>query len=163
MDVLDYALVGGGLQAGLIALAVRAAQPHARIALVERGTALGGNHTWCFHAGDVPAGASWVEPLIEVRWPGYDVAFPGLRRTLDSAYACVTSARLDAVVRGAVDELLLDTSAWAVADGAVETTRGTLHARTVIDARGPAQLDAGRCGWQAFVGQEVRVAARSGQ
>lgn len=157
MDVLDYALIGGGLQAGLIALAVRAAQPHARIGIVERGLALGGNHTWCFHAGDVPAGARWVDPLIAVRWPGYDVAFPGLRRTLDSDYACVTSERLDEVVRGAVDELLLDTSALAVAHDAVETTRGTLHARTVIDARGPAQLDGGSCGWQTFVGQEARV------
>jgi lycopene beta-cyclase len=157
MDDVDYALVGGGLAAGLIALAVRAAQPGARIAIVERGAALGGNHTWCFHAGDLPAGASWIEPLIEVRWPGYDVAFPGLRRRLDSAYACITSARLDAVVRGAVDELALDTTALAIAADRVETTRGVIRARHVIDARGPAQLGAARCGWQGFLGQELVV------
>ncbi|MEO7736193.1 MAG: lycopene beta-cyclase CrtY, partial [Kofleriaceae bacterium] len=171
---LDYVLVGGGLQAGLIALAVRAAQPHARIAVVERGTTLGGNHTWCFHAGDLPAGAApsgsatpsasagarrstcgWIEPLIEARWPGYDVAFPGLRRGLDSAYACVTSARLDRVVRQAVDELALDTTALAIEADRVETTHGVLRARTVIDARGPAQLATAKSGWQTFVGHEV--------
>lgn len=158
MDDVDYALVGGGLQAGLIALAVRAAQPRARIAVVERGATLGGNHTWCFHASDVPAGAAWLAPLVVARWPGYDVAFPGHARTLDGEYACATSARFDAVVRGAVDELAVRTTALAIEADRVETTRGTLRARTVIDARGPAQLDGGRCGWQIFAGQEVAVA-----
>jgi lycopene beta-cyclase len=157
MDDVDYALVGGGLQAGLIALAVRAAQPKARIALVERGPALGGNHTWCFHANDLPAGAGWIEPLVEARWPGYDVAFPRLRRSLASPYACTTSARLDQVVRPVVDELLLDTTALAIEARRVETTRGELRARHVIDARGPAQQAQARCGWQIFVGQEVQV------
>jgi lycopene beta-cyclase len=120
---VDYALVGGGLQAGLIALAVRAAQPRARIAIVERGPALGGNHTWCFHAGDVSAEAAWIEPLIAVRWPGYDVAFPGRARTLDSAYAAIPSARLAEVVPAAVDELALDTTALAIGADRVETTR----------------------------------------
>jgi lycopene beta-cyclase len=161
MDV-DYALVGGGLGAGLIALAVRAAQPRARIALIERGAALGGNHTWCFHAGDLPGGGTssdgaWIDPLIDARWPDYDVAFPRLRRRLDSAYACVTSARLDRVVRPVIDELALDTTALAIEADRVETTRGVLRARTVIDARGPAQLPTQRCGWQIFVGQEVTV------
>ena len=162
----DYVLVGGGLQAGLIVLAVRAAQPQARIAVVERGATLGGNHTWCFHADDLRgAGAlpatgapgAWIEPLIEARWPGYDVAFPGLRRGLDSAYACVTSERLDRVVRPRVDELALDTTALAIHGDRVETTRGELRGRVVTDARGPAQLATSKTGWQTFVGQEVRA------
>lgn len=49
----DYVLVGGGLQNGLIALALEAARPAARIVMIERGDAPGGNHTWCFHAGDL--------------------------------------------------------------------------------------------------------------
>jgi lycopene beta-cyclase len=158
MDDVDYALVGGGLQAGLIALAVRAAQPRARIAIIERGAALGGNHTWCFHAGDVPRSAAWLAPLVVKRWPGYDVAFPGHTRAIDGEYACVTSARLDEVVRGAVDELLVRTTALAIEADHVDTTRGPLRARSVIDARGPAQLDGGSCGWQIFVGQELVVA-----
>ena len=81
----DYVLVGGGLQNGLIALALRAHQPAARIAMIERGREPGGNHTWCFHAGDTRADmAAWLEPLIEVRWDGYDVAFPALRRQISA-------------------------------------------------------------------------------
>ena len=94
-DRFDYALVGGGLQNGLIALAIRALQPAARVALIERGAGLAGNHTWCFHAGDVAAEARpWVDPIVVARWPGYDVSFPEHARRLDTPYACVDSARL---------------------------------------------------------------------
>ena len=97
--LIDYILVGGGLQNGLLALAIRAHQPTARIAMIERDDAPGGNHTWCFHAGDVADHArAWLEPLVVRRWDGYDVAFPSLRRGLTSPYALVTSERLAAVV-----------------------------------------------------------------
>ena len=90
-------LVGGGLQNGLLALALRARRPEARIALVEREATLGGNHTWSFHEGDVPEAArEWTEPLVAHRWPAYDVRFPGLERTLRHAYATIPSSRLDA-------------------------------------------------------------------
>jgi len=156
---LDYAIVGGGLQGGLIALAIRAQQPTARIAIVERGPTLGGNHTWCFHADDVPDGARWIDPLVVARWDGYDVAFPGRRRRLDTPYACITSDRLDACVRGAVDELHLGAPAIAIEPRRVATAERELAATAVIDARGPdrAQAHAPRCGWQTFIGQELRV------
>jgi lycopene beta-cyclase len=93
-------LVGGGLQNGLLALALLARRPGARIALLEREASLGGNHTWSFHEGDVPEAArAWVEPLVARRWPSYEVRFPGLERTLRHAYATISSARLNAVVR----------------------------------------------------------------
>ena len=163
----DYALVGGGLQAALIALAVRAHQPTARIAIVERGTSLGGNHTWCFHADDVPADAAdaggWLAPLVVTRWTGYDVAFPGHRRTLDSAYACVTSERVDVVVRPVVDALWLGEHATVVESRRVATSTRELTATVVIDARGPdamsARALAAGAGWQVFLGQEVHAPA----
>ncbi len=151
----DYAIVGGGLQAGLIALAVRAAQPGARIAIVERGPALAGNHTWCFHAGDLPDGAAWIDPVIVARWDSYDVAFPAHRRTLASPYACVTSARLADRVAAAVDLLWLGEPATAIEPHRIATPTRALSATVVIDARGPHQLATARCGWQTFVGQEV--------
>jgi lycopene beta-cyclase len=155
---LDYAIVGGGLQGGLIALAVRAHQPTARIAIVERGEALGGNHTWCFHAGDVPGGASWIEPLVDARWDGYEVMFPARRRALETPYAHITSARLDACVRGAVDELWLGAPAKRIEPHRIALGGGReLAAAVVIDARGPERTAAPRCGWQTFVGQEVAV------
>jgi lycopene beta-cyclase len=162
---VDYALVGGGLQNGLIALALRAQRPAARIALIERGAALGGNHTWCFHAGDLDdARAAWVAPLVVVRWPGYDVAFPAHARSLGSPYACVTSARLATVVGRALDapgsQLVLSATAVDVTADRVafRTAEGRVHAltaRVVIDARGPDAGPAGPCGWQKFVGQEL--------
>lgn len=155
----DYAIVGGGLQAGLIALAVRAHQPAARIALVEQAARLGGNHTWCFHADDLPAGATWIEPLVDVRWDGYDVAFPSRRRTLPSPYACVTSARLDHAVRPAVDHLVLGEPALALEEHRVITRRGEVTATVVIDARGPERVAPAHAGWQLFVGHELRVLA----
>lgn len=155
MAKTDYAVVGGGLQAGLIALAVRARQPNARIAIVERGTALAGNHTWCFHAGDLPDDARWIDPIVVARWEGYEVAFPGHRRTLASPYACVTSARLAACVRAAVDTLWLGEPAVAIEPHRVATATRELTATVVIDARGPHHVVTGRCGWQNFVGQEI--------
>jgi lycopene beta-cyclase len=165
LDV-DYALVGGGLQNGLLALALRAAQPGARIAMVERGTTLGGNHTWCFHAGDLPASARpWIEPLIAQRWPGYHVAFPGLRRQLDSEYACITASRFHRVVSEALagpqHHLLLEHDAELV-----EATRVVARQQTAvceIDARGPdRRAFEDRSGFQKFVGLELRCAAPHG-
>ena len=62
----DYALVGGGLQNALIALALAQRDRPPRVVLVERGQRLGGNHTWCFHQDDVPPAArSFVAELVE--------------------------------------------------------------------------------------------------
>lgn len=157
----DYAIVGGGLQGGLVALAVRACQPDARIAIVERASALGGNHTWCFHAADLPPrSAAWIDPLVVARWPDNEVAFPRRRRVLASPYACVTSERLDECVRRAVDELVLGEAATAIGEHRVATPSRTLTATVVIDARGPDRFADGNradSGWQTFVGQELVV------
>lgn len=170
--VYDLALVGGGLQNGLIALALRHVRPDARIALIERGPRVGGNHTWCFHADDVAdTSTPWLDPLVVTRWPGYDVAFPDHARRLASPYSCVTSERLAACVEDAVavpgSELLVDTAVVATtADRVVVRTRGgdtrELAARLVIDARGPDEAPQTGCGWQKFLGQELVLAAPHG-
>lgn len=173
---LDYVLVGGGLQNGLIALALRARQPDARIAMIERGAAPGGNHTWCFHEGDLglaadPGAAAWIDPLVVARWDSYDVAFPAHQRTLASAYACVSSARLAAQVTAALDRpgSVLHLHATALAAGAdrvaFRTRDGETHvvrSTAVIDARGPDASPAASCGWQKFLGQELRLTAPHG-
>ncbi len=168
---LDLALVGGGLQNGLIALAVLAARPTARIALFERGPRLGGNHTWCFHQGDLDAAqAAWVDPLVAHRWPNYDVAFTGYRRALASPYACVTAERLDEVVRARLAaapgaELYTDTEVVALGPGRLAFRRGggvqSVRAHTVVDARGPDRAR-GVGGWQKFVGIELELTAPHG-
>jgi lycopene beta-cyclase len=163
-DGFDYVLVGGGLQNGLLALALRARQPRARIALVERGATLGGNHTWSFHEGDVPEAArEWTEPLVGHRWPAYDVRFPGLERTLRHAYASIPSGRLDAVVRERLDApgcaVITGTAATAVGPREVRLEDGrTLGGTLVVDARGPAKPAPASAGFQKFVGVELRLA-----
>ncbi|MCE9574724.1 MAG: lycopene beta-cyclase CrtY [Deltaproteobacteria bacterium] len=169
----DYALVGGGLQNGLIALAVRAHQPDARIAIIERAPALAGNHTWCFHDSDLPpAMAAWLAPAITARWIGHDVAFPGHRRALAGGYACVAAEDLATAVTAALDQpgsaLRTRTSAETIAADHVvvrnpDNTTETIRASAVIAARGPdaAALDAAT-GWQKFLGQEVRTTGPHG-
>jgi len=161
----DYVLVGGGLQNALLALALRARRPGARVALVERAASLGGNHTWSFHEGDVPEAArEWVEPLVAHRWPSYDVRFPGLARTLRHAYATIPSARVDAVVR----ERLAGSAGCALWTGAAAVEIGPrvvrledgrkLEGTLVVDARGPGRRETGGgAGFQKFVGVELRL------
>ena len=95
----EYVLVGGGLQNALVVLALLEQRPDARLTVIEREPSLGGNHTWCFHAHDVPGAArSWLDALVVKRWPAHDVLFPGHRRRLNDEYNAVTSTRLHQVV-----------------------------------------------------------------
>jgi lycopene beta-cyclase len=172
IEDLDYALVGGGLQNALIALAVRAAQPQARIAMIERGAAPGGNHTWCFHAGDLAAQTrDWIMPLVVTEWPGYEVAFPEVARSVASTYACVTSERVAEQVTAALavpgSHLLTSTTATEIAANhvVVRDANGvtqTLRATAVIDSRGPDRASEANCGWQKFVGCELELTAPHG-
>jgi lycopene beta-cyclase len=165
LQTFDYVLVGGGLGNALIALALLEAQPQARVALVEQAHAIGGNHLWCFHAGDVDEGArSLVAPLIGASWPRYEVQFPELTRTLDEPYVAVRSERLDEVVRerflarrGA--RLFLAQRAVRVSDHGVMLDNGQeLTAHTVIESRGPDALSTGaRAGYQKFLGLELKL------
>jgi lycopene beta-cyclase len=161
----DYVLVGGGLQSTLIALALRTRRAASTIALVEKAETLGGNHTWSFHDGDVPARAmSWLEPLVAHRWAAHDVVFPGLRRTIAQGYATIPSARLEGVVRAALgssagSEVFTGTTVATVGPRSVTLADGRLlEARLVVDARGPEAraLEKG-AGYQKFLGLELAV------
>lgn len=165
----DYVLIGGGLQNALVALAVRAHQPDARVALVERSQRLGGNHTWCLHLGDIPDSArSWIEPLLTYRWPSYKVAFPGLERTIEASYVGVSSERLDYVVTRAIQShsgsrLLLETEAVEVSADRVVLSNGTeIGGTAVVDARGLDERSGIPCGYQKFVGIEVDLESDHG-
>jgi lycopene beta-cyclase len=160
----DLAVVGGGLQGGLIALGVLAHDPRRRVAVIDREARPGGNHTWCLHASDVPAAARpWVEPLIAQRWSGYDVRFPTHARNVSSRYSAVTSERFAAhllatFARHRDSELLLCRGVRHIgADAVVLDDGSTLHATLVVDARGPQQDGFGPCGFQKFLGLELEL------
>jgi lycopene beta-cyclase len=167
-ESFDVIVVGGGLQAALLVLAARAHAPSTRIAIVERAATLGGNHTWCFHAGDLSVTAqAWIAPLVDQRWSGYTVAFPRYRRWIDASYAAISSSRVDRVIRGCVPMVTVfdRATAMTVAPHRVTVSDAsgsrTLDAGLVVDARGPDH-STGVGGYQKFVGLELVLTAPHG-
>ena len=165
MTEFDYVVAGGGLQGGLLALALRHHQPSATIALLERADRLGGNHTWCLHDCDIPGTARpWLRPLLTYRWNGYRILFPNASHTLDDAYSGVSSERLHEVVRGALEaaegsELLFGAEVRELgSDRVILATGEELRGTVVVDARGgrarPADAPSG---YQKFFGMELEL------
>lgn len=158
-------LVGGGLQNGLIALALARSAPGRRVLLLERSERLGGNHTWCCHERDVgPAGMALLQPLVSHRWPGYSVVFPDRRRWLSEPYVGVTSEGLHGQVSSVFAslpgwELRTGTEVQAIDGKTVVLTGGQrLQAELVVDSRGPESLAAHTASsYQKFVGLEVEL------
>jgi lycopene beta-cyclase len=159
----EYVLVGGGLQNCLIALAVLESRPLAKLTLIERDARLGGNHTWCFHAGDVPSeGRSVVDRLVVQRWPSHDVIFPARRRRIASSYSAITSERLHHAVAACLERapnarLLIADVSELRPDGVTLQDGRRLPAELVIDARGPEHAASATGGYQKFVGLELLV------
>jgi lycopene beta-cyclase len=135
------------------------------VGLVEMQPTLGGNHIWCFHAGDVDAQAhSYMSKLVSVSWPRYEVRFPELVRTLEQPYSAVRSERLDKVVRSAFSEragsrLFLERLAVHTTARSVTLDDGrVLHADVVIESRGPEAFTVDRsAGYQKFLGLELKL------
>ncbi len=163
--MIDYLFVGGGLQSGLMALAVLHHQPRARVAIIERGARLAGNHTWSFHASDIPTGSEeWLEPLLQWRWPRYEIFVGGRQRTVDLSYLSVSSEHFAQVVTENVEAsggcISTDTNVVELGESRVTFDSGEfLEGRVVIDNRGPRSTDATgyRGGFQKFWGFELRL------
>ena len=158
----DLAIVGGGLAGGLIALTLAGRRPDARVLLIEGGEALGGNHVWSFFDSDVaPEDRALLTPFVAHAWDGYHVVFPGLHRRLGARYNSITSDRFDRVLRERLpaERILTGRKAIGVGPQSVVLADGTrIEASGVIDARGPGDLATLECGWQKFLGRELRLA-----
>ncbi|NBC14575.1 MAG: lycopene beta-cyclase CrtY [Gammaproteobacteria bacterium] len=166
----DYLLVGGGLQNGLILLALAARKPNASVLLLEQGEVIGGNHIWSFQALDLPETAlDWARPIIEYEWPGYQLYFDDSARWVQGAYRSLSSEHLHQLVMDAAAgseriDVRLGTAVSGVDGHSVGLADGTrLRARVVVDARGPEAarpMGGGRFsgGYQKFVGLECRLA-----
>lgn len=166
----DYLLVGGGLQNGLILLALAARKRDASVLLLEQGEAIGGNHIWSFQALDLPETAmDWAHPIIEYEWPGYQLHFDDSARWVAGAYRSLSSEHLHRLVTetaagSARIEVRLGTAVAAVDGQSVRLADGKrLRGRVVVDARGPEAarpMGSGRFsgGYQKFVGLECRLA-----
>ena len=161
----DLMLAGGGLSNCLTALRVSALHPQTRIAIVEAGPALGGNHTWSFHGDDLSGvQRDFLEPLITHAWPSQQVRFPRLRRELQAGYFSITSEALKKhMAERPGIEIHTDTPVIALEPRSVETADGRhLRAAAVLDGRGPESVDGMVLGFQKFLGREVRTQAPHG-
>lgn len=162
----DFAIVGGGLAGGLIALALHRTRPDLSVVLVEAGEALGGNHRWSWFASDLsPEGAALMGDFRRSEWDrGYDVRFPRHSRHLSTSYRSLASEDFDAALRrelppGAIRRAeVTDLSERGVMLASGEE----LAARTVIDCRGPLSAPELTGGWQVFMGRQLRTEAPHG-
>ena len=160
MNSSDYIIVGGGLQGGLIALALRHRQPAARVTVIDRGPRPGGNHTWSFHAKDMPIEAEpFIRPLVSAEWSNYLVNFPGFARSVPSRYSAISSDRFADVLENAGCQLLSGTDVQALGESHVRLAGGTeLIAACVLDCRGTTAAETPTAtGYQKFVGLEIEI------
>jgi lycopene beta-cyclase len=162
MRACDIAIAGGGLAGGLIALALTRARPELAIALVEQGSALGGNHRWSWFATDLSEhGEALLSAFPQAAWnDGYEVRFPAFARALSTAYRSLTSTDFDAVLRRELSANTIRCGASIAAlDGGGVTLAGgeRIDARAVIDCRGFAPTSHLCGGWQVFLGGHVRT------
>ncbi len=162
----DLILAGGGLANALIALRLAALRPGVRVAIVEGGDRVGGNHTWSSFEADIsPAQVAWTAPLIEHRWNRYSIRFPAHARTLVAGYRSATSARLAAAVSAAIpaERIMLGTPVVALTPASVTLAdQRVLTASAVIDGRGHAPSAALDLRAQKFLGLEVELTAPHG-
>jgi len=158
----DLILVGGGLANTLIALRLSAAVPEIKILLVEQGDTLGGNHTWSFHGSDLSKSQfTWIEPLIQYNWSGYEVHFPNRTRKLNGSYHSITSESLHEVAsRRLTGNIRLNSEVVDITSTHVTLANGSrLEGRAVIDGRGPRESNNLDVRYQKFVGRVVKLAA----
>lgn len=155
----DLVIAGGGLAGGLCALALRQRRPELRVAIVEPGESLGGNHLWSFFDSDIaPRDQPLVKPLIVHRWEAYSVSFPEHRRRLRHHYNSIESERLDEVLRAAMPAAAIIRGTVAEL-GPTHVTLDTgkrIEARAVLDARG-GKAEGLELGWQKFVGELLHI------
>ncbi len=168
----DLILAGGGLANGLIALRLAMLRPEIRVAIVEAGDAVGGNHTWSSFEADIsPAQVAWTAPLVAHRWDRYSIRFPDHGRTLVAGYRSSTSERLAAAIAATPVTVLTGTPiADCTPTSVTLADQRTLTARAVIDGRGQAPQGSGANGSgpaldlraQKFLGLEVELTADHG-
>jgi lycopene beta-cyclase len=159
--MIDVAIAGGGLAGGLLALALHRARPELRLALVEAGETLGGNHRWSWFESDLQQeGAALLAGFRTASWQGYGVRFPAYRRALETRYHSLASADFDAALRRDLppDAVRTRCAVDALDARGIDLESGErIVARAVIDCRGIESPAALHGGWQVFMGRTLET------
>ncbi len=157
---LDVAFAGMGLANALAAVRVATLRPELHIAGFDTHPSVGAGRTWSFFATDVtPEQLAWLRPLLRREWPAYEVRFPGFRRVVPTPVCTLSGPALGRALTGltrAADIAEIFPDRLTLADGS------SVVARAVLDGRGARPSSAFRCGWQKFLGQELRLTAPHG-
>jgi lycopene beta-cyclase len=150
-------VVGGGLAGSLVAFRCASIRPSFRLLILERGKALGGNHTWSFHGSDVGDALAWLRPFVKASWPSQRVCFPRFDRSLDSDYYSIRSQDLHREVLHKLgpDRVRFGAEVTAISETHVQVGSEKLSAKLVLDARGIAFGAPGPFGYQKFLGQDL--------
>lgn len=161
-DDFDVILVGGGFANSLIAMRLQALRPDIRWLILERQNELFGHpgeQTWSFHASDLDGSTSWLKSLASSSWPGYWVNFSDLSRRFDGTYFSIRARDLRAKMAPVVfGRAMFGIQAIGITASNV-TLRGgrEFRARLVIDGRGFFGRPPYPCGYQKFVGLNLRL------
>jgi lycopene beta-cyclase len=161
----DAALAGVGLANAMLALRLRVHRPDLRLAAFDAGPCFGAGRTWSFFATDLAEGErTWMAPFVGHSWPGYRVMFPGFERTLTTQYQTLSAPAIgSALVAAFGDDVAFGRPLETVAARHVTEPGGAcIDATAVVDGRGGTRLAGLVCGWQKFMGHEVRLAAPHG-
>lgn len=161
----DVVCVGGGLANALIALYLRRHRPSLRVAVVERDAVACGNHTWCFHSGDVGLDDfQFLKASIAKSWSTYRVRFPAYERRIAGGYHAIRSSDLATRLQETLgDDLYLGATVRDVTDGQVRLDDGrVLTAPVVFDGTGPPPCRRGVVAYQKFLGLELELAEPHG-
>lgn len=160
MNQYDCIIVGGGLAGSLLFYGLKSIHPAAKILLIEKNSTLAGNHTWCFHEADISwSKHQWIRDLISRSWDQYEVIFPRYQRTLRSAYHAIQSEKLHQFLSTRYsDSILLNLEILSLSKNQVELSSGqVIHAPCVVDARGWREISGPVCGYQKFVGLDLKL------
>ena len=162
---IDLVLVGGGLANSLIAWRLADLRPELTILVLEAGSSVGGNHTWCFHSSDLSRHQhEWLKPLIAVNWPCHEVRFPSFRRQLSGGYHLLNSQYLNQRMHQRLGgSIRLESPVHEIRSHAVRLADGeTIEADAVIDGRGPVDSPYLDVRFQKFIGQVLELESPHG-
>lgn len=137
-------IAGGGLAGSLAALALATRRPDVPVLIVEERPRFGGERfRFGFDAELDEEAQQLLEPLVEHRWPGFYVAFPGLNRNIRAPLFGFGPHAVHAAMMAALasKQHRLGTRIVAVREDALVLDGGeTIKAHGAIDARGAANL-----------------------